>query len=127
MYRNLIIIGIIITALLAACSSDSAPNFTVEKYLQAIVEKDSAQVSTLSCGEWETNALKMLDSFQAVSAELEDLNCEETGTNPDGMSVVSCTGKIVATYGNELQEFDLSIQDYLVENLNGEWLVCGMQ
>jgi hypothetical protein len=126
MVRNFIIV-LLIMAFLAACTSDSTPDAAVEKYLQAIVEKDSAQVSTLSCGEWETNALIMLDSFQAVSAELENLNCEEAGTSQDGMSVVSCTGKILATYGNELQEFDLSIQDYLVKNDNGEWLVCGMQ
>ena len=126
MVRNFIIV-LLIMAFLAACTSDATPDAAVEKYLQAIVEKDSAQVSTLSCGEWETNALIMLDSFQAVSAELEDLNCEEVGTSQDGMSVVSCTGKILATYGNELQEFDLSIQDYLVKNDNGEWLVCGMQ
>ena len=60
-------------------------------------------------------------------AELEDLVCEETGTTPEGMAIVSCTGKIAASYGDELQEFDLSLQDYLVENLNNQWLVCGMQ
>jgi hypothetical protein len=126
MYRNFLIV-VIITAFLAACTSDSTPTGAVENYLQAIVEKDAAQVSSISCGDWESNALMMLDSFQAVTAELEDLNCAEAGTGQDGMTVVSCTGKIIATYGNELQEFDLSGQDYLVENVNNAWLVCGMQ
>jgi hypothetical protein len=126
MVRKFIIV-VFLTAFLVACTSDSTPNKTVEKYLQAIVEKDSVQLSTMSCGEWETDALMMMDAFQNVSAELVDLNCEEAGTNQDGMTVVSCTGKIVASYGDELQEFDLSIQDYLLENVNNEWLVCGMQ
>jgi hypothetical protein len=117
----------IITAFLAACQPGSTATGAVENYLQAIVEKDSVQVSALSCGEWESTALMMLDSFQAVTAELDDLNCVEADTGQDGMTVVSCTGKIIATYGNELQEFDLSGQDYLVENVNNEWLVCGMQ
>lgn len=126
MVRKLFIL-VIAAALLAACSSEVTPDTAVENYLQAIVEKDTAQVSALSCGGWEANAMMMLDSFQAVSAELQDLNCNEAGTTPEGMALVSCTGKIITSYGDELQELDLSVQDYVLENANGEWLVCGMQ
>jgi hypothetical protein len=126
MVRNLIIV-VLIAVFLTACSSGSSPDQTVENYLQAVVDKDAVQVSSLSCGDWETSALMMMDSFQNVSAEIQDLTCAEAGANPDGMTVVSCTGKIVASYGDELQEFDLSVQDYLLQDLNGEWLVCGMQ
>ncbi|MBC8507250.1 MAG: hypothetical protein ISR58_21465 [Anaerolineales bacterium] len=126
MYRKLIIVSIA-TILLAACGSGSAPEKAVENYIQAIIEKDATQLSTITCKDWEFDALMMLDAFQAVSTELEGLSCQETGTTPDGLAVVSCTGKIIASYDGEIQEFDLSIQDYLLENANGEWLVCGMQ
>ena len=65
MVRNLVIV-VLITVLLAACQSGSTPNDAVETYLQAIVEKDSVQVSALSCAAWEQDALMMLDAFQAV-------------------------------------------------------------
>ena len=125
---NRTIIAVVVTAfLLVACGTDSTPESTVEKYIQAVNEKDTTQLSTLTCKNWEADALMMLDAFQAVSTELEGLSCENTGTTADDLAVVSCTGKIIASYEGELQEFDLSLQNYLVENSNGEWLVCGMQ
>lgn len=126
MYRSFIIV-VIATFLLAACASGSTPDIVVEEYLQAIVEKNSNRLSTISCKDWEANALMLLDAFQAVTAEIEGLSCQEAGNSPDGMAIVSCTGKFITSYDSEIQEFDLSIQDYLLENVNGEWLVCGMQ
>jgi hypothetical protein len=118
---------VIVSMLLVSCGPGSAPELTVEKYLQAINEKDSTQLSILTCQDWELDAMMMLDAFQAVSTELEGLSCQNTGINEEGLAVVSCTGKILASYEGEIQEFDLSIQNYLVQNANGEWLVCGMQ
>jgi len=126
MYRIIIVVAIA-AVLLGACGPGPTPENAVEEYLQAIIEKDAAQLSTTTCKDWESDALMMLDAFQAVSAELEGLSCQQTGTTSDGMAVVSCTGKILASYDGEIQEFDLSIQDYLLENANGDWLVCGMQ
>jgi hypothetical protein len=111
--------------LLVACASVGGPEKSVEKYFQAVNEKDDAQLSTITCKAWEMDALMVLDAFQAVSTELEGLSCQQTGTTADGMAVVSCSGKIIASYEGEAIEFDLSIQEYLVENQNGEWLVCG--
>lgn len=119
----LFIIGLCIVS----CGPSLTPEGIVEKYIQAINEKDTSQLGTLTCKEWESDAIMMLDAFQAVATELEGLSCEATETPSDELAVVSCTGKIIASYDGELQEFDLSIQDYLVENSNGEWLVCGMQ
>ena len=123
---SLIFLLVFITLLLAACASsaDHAPVQAVENYLNALVEKDANRLTTLSCGEWEQDALLELDSFQAVSARLEGLACEQTGTDGD-TALVLCNGNIVATYNNEDQQLDLSVRTYQVVQEGGEWLVCG--
>jgi hypothetical protein len=110
----------------SACASntDNAPVQAVEDYLDALVEKDANRLTTLSCGEWEEDALLELDSFQAVTARLEGLACEQTGTDGD-TALVLCKGNIVATYNNEDQQLDLSVRTYQVVQEGGEWLVCG--
>jgi hypothetical protein len=118
---------IMATLMLSACSpsSSDAPAQAVESYLTALVEKDADRLATLSCGEWEDDALLELDSFQAVTARLEGMACEQTGT--DGDTVLVINGKIIATYGNEDQELDLSVRTYQVIQEGGEWLVCGVR
>ena len=105
-------------------SNDNAPVQAVEAYLNALVEKDANRLTTLSCGEWEEDALLELDSFQAVSARLEGLACEQTGTDGE-TALVLCNGNIVASYNEENQELDLSVRTYQVMEEGGEWLVCG--
>ncbi len=126
--KRFILFTLFASLLLAACGTTAAagPEKVVEAYLNALNEKDSTRLSTLSCAEWEPTALMELDSFQAVSTTLEGLTCAQTGT--DGASaLVTCQGKIVASYNGELQEFDLSARTYIAENSTGEWLVCGAQ
>jgi hypothetical protein len=125
--KRLILFTILTSLLLAACGTSSAgPEKAVEAYLTALNAKDSTRLSTLSCADWEATALMELDSFQAVSTTLEGLTCAQTGT--DGANaLVTCQGKIVASYNGELQEFDLSARTYIAENSTGEWLVCGAQ
>ena len=125
----LIVLILIVTALsLTACASGSndAPAKAVEDYLNALVAKDADRLSTLSCGEWEDDALLELDSFQAVTARLDGLTCEQTGTDGD-TALVLCQGNIIATYNNEDQELDLSVRTYQVVQEGGEWLVCGVR
>ena len=122
-----VVLAILITTfILAACASggDDAPVRAVENYLNALVEKDADRLSTLSCGEWEDDALLELDSFQAVTTRLEGVACEQTGTD-GSTALVLCNGNIVATYDNEDQELDLSTRTYQVVEEGGDWLVCG--
>lgn len=107
-----------------ASSNDNASAKAVEDYLTALVEKDANRLTTLSCGEWEEDALLELDSFQAVTARLEGLACEQTETDGE-TALVLCNGKIIATYNEEDQEIDLSVRTYQVVQEGGEWLVCG--
>lgn len=128
--RSLLVLLFAIPAfILAACGASGdtgAPAKAVEDYLTALVEKDADRLSTLVCGEWEEDALIELDSFQAVTARLEGPACEQTGTDGD-MALVLCGGKIIATYGDEDQELDLSVRTYQVVQEGGDWLVCGVR
>jgi len=123
---SLLVLIVFATLTVAACASnsDSAPVQAVENYLNALVEKDANRLTTLSCGEWEEDALLELDSFQAVTARLEGVACEQTGTDGD-TALVLCNGSIVASYNNEDQQLDLSVRTYQVVQEGGEWLVCG--
>jgi hypothetical protein len=126
---SLIILTIIlVTLVLTACASSNAnaPAQAVENYLNALVAKDADRLSTLSCGDWEDDALLELDSFQAVNTRLEGVACEQTGTD-GSTALVLCNGKIIATYDTEDQELDLSVRTYQVVQEGGEWLVCGVR
>lgn len=122
----LILLTVLTSLAVSACApnNESAAAQAVENYLTALVEKDANRLTTLSCGDWEDDALLELDSFQAVTARLEGLSCEQTGTDGD-TALVLCTGNIVATYNNEDQQLDLSVRTYQVVQEGGEWLVCG--
>ncbi|HEY5730377.1 MAG TPA: hypothetical protein VIS72_10025 [Anaerolineales bacterium] len=111
--------------ILSACASNTdAPAQAVENYLNALVDKEADKLPTLVCGEWEEDALIELDSFQAVTATLENVSCSQTGTD-DETALVLCTGNIVLSYDNENQNIDLSTRTYQVVEQGGDWLVCG--
>ena len=123
----LILIPVIVSTLfLSACASKSSngPTKAVEDYLNALVAKNSDRLTTLSCKDWENEALLELDSFQAVTTKLDGMSCTQTGTDGD-TALVLCKGKIIATYNNENQELDLSTRTYQVVQQGGDWLVCG--
>lgn len=124
----IVLVTILSASALTACASGSenAPAKAVEDYLNALVAKDADRLSTLSCGEWEDDALIELDSFQAVEARLDGLACEQTGTDGDA-ALVLCSGRIIATYNDEDQDLDLSVRTYQAVQEGGEWLVCGVR
>jgi hypothetical protein len=121
----IIFLALTLVLLLTACGGSADPAASaVENYLTAIVAKNADSVAVLSCATWEPQALLELDSFQAVETRLENLICNST-TEEDGTISVNCTGKILATYNEEDQEFDLSLRTYVVTEQGGEYLVCG--
>ena len=125
---SLSVLVILAALALTACASNNGdpPVKAVEDYLNALVAKDADRLSTLSCGEWEDDALLELDSFQAVNTRLEGVACQQTGTD-GSTALVLCNGKIIATYDTEDQELDLSVRTYQVVEEGGEWLVCGVR
>jgi hypothetical protein len=113
--------------LLSACSAagkEDPAGKAVLNYLQAIVTGNSDQLSNTSCKDWESEAMLEMDSFAGVTAKLDDAVCKSTSTNGNSAEV-QCTGKISATYNNEQQEFDLGGRTYVVNQVSGDWLVCG--
>jgi hypothetical protein len=121
----ILLIVLAASVFLIACSSDTdAPAQAVQNYLNALVDKEADKLPALVCGEWEEDALIELDSFQAVTAQLENVSCSQTGTDGD-TALVLCTGNIVATYNDEDQKLDLSTRTYQVIEQGGDWLVCG--
>jgi hypothetical protein len=113
--------------LLTACAGSSTADdaaASAEAYLNALVAGDGDKMTTLSCADWEENALLELDSFMAVTASLDGLKCSQTGSDGD-KALVTCQGKIVTTYNEEQTEIDLSSRTYEMTQAAGEWLVCG--
>jgi hypothetical protein len=125
--KQLLILSIVLAAnvLLTACATKiAAPVQAVEDYLDALVAKDSERLPTLVCSDWEDDALIELDSFQAVTARLDNVSCELTGSDGD-LALVNCKGNIISSYNNEDQKLDLSVRTYQVKQEGGDWLVCG--
>ena len=127
MRKFILLLSIMLIALvLAACGSahTDAPVQAVEEYWNVIVAKDAERLPTLVCGDYEEEALTVLDSLQAVTAQLDSLSCTQTGTDGD-TALVNCTGSLVLTYDAEDQELDLSLFTYEVVEEGGDWLICG--
>jgi hypothetical protein len=124
-YVPSLLLVFIIVMLLSACGKTTNPAVkAVEGYLHALVNKDATSLSSLSCADWEANALLELDALQAVTTRLDGLTCAVTGTSGTTTDI-TCQGKIIATYNNEDQQLDLSVRTYQVVQQGGEYLVCG--
>lgn len=124
--KKLLLLALLLLLTLSACAAntDAEAARAVEAYLTALTSQQPEQLVTLSCAEWEDDALFELDSFAAVATSLKDLSCQTSGQDGDAR-LVTCTGSIQATYGNEIQQFDLSARTFRVVNQGGEWRMCG--
>jgi hypothetical protein len=110
--------------ILAGCSSQDGAAQAVEGYLQALADKDQDTLVSLSCNAWEESALMELDSLVGVTAESQDLSCQESGTDGED-TLVTCTGKLVLNYNGELQDLDVSGRTMIARQEDGEWRACG--
>lgn len=120
-----IAILIFVSMLMVGCSSgggDAAK--VVEDYYLALTEENIDQMKSLSCAAWEENAQLEFDAFAGVQTELNNLECKVIDTQEE-LTMVECTGGILATYGNEQQDFDLGDVTYQVVKEAGEWRMCG--
>lgn len=128
--RIFILLGIFGLAALTGCGaggsagSDRGAAEGIERYLRALAAGDVNRLVDASCAAWEQDARLELDSFAAVSVELVDLNCEQSDQEGDSTRV-SCSGKIIANYGNEVLEIDLADRSYAAVYEGGEWRMCG--
>ena len=126
MRRILFIVGLgLLAAGLTSCASAGpASSQAVEGLLRALVQRDEARFTALTCPEYEEQALIEYDSFGLVRAELNGVACAVIDGEGD-TSRVRCSGSIDATYGSEVRRFDLTVRTYQVIQSGGDWLVCG--
>ena len=124
--RRLFLFAIVSFFVLAGCTSSSQNGAAkaVEGYLQAVTVQDINKASSLSCADWESSAQLEVDSFSAVTAKLDGLSCQQTGTSGK-FTLVTCQGKIVTTYNNENQEINLTGRVYQAVQENSAWRMCG--
>jgi hypothetical protein len=119
-------IVIMLTSLSACAGAGDVPAQVVERYHQALVEKDQERLLNSSCADWEAMALMELDSFMSVETELVEFACQTTSSDEKN-ATVTCEGAISATYDGEAREFPLDIQTFLVVQEGGEWRLCGYE
>ena len=125
LFRILLLLTMLLL-MISSCSSENADNApgAVEDYLEALVSKDENQMINQSCTDWESQAKLELNSFAAVEASLENLNCETSGQAGD-YTLVDCKGIIIANYGAEVLEIELQERTFQVLQEGGEWRMCG--
>jgi len=121
----LVVIPFIAMFLLSSCTA-SGPDKAVAAFWQALVAKDVAQVSSLSCAAYEPEAQTTLESFNSVETKLEDLACTVSSQEGDTASV-TCSGSIIATYGAENMVIDLAARTYTAKIEGGDWRMCGAE
>ncbi|GAB4472701.1 MAG: hypothetical protein Kow0088_07470 [Anaerolineales bacterium] len=96
----------------------------IEDYYRALTKKDLNTMVSLSCPEWEAQARNEYNSFAAVTTELSGVECHTTSQD-QSKAIVNCQGKIIANYGNEVLEIDLSKLTFQLVQKGGNWLFCG--
>lgn len=122
---TLAILFIVFFVIVAACSGDKdSAASVVESYIQSLVNGNAARLATLSCAAWEADAKTELESFAAVKVSVDNLQCQESGKDGD-TTLVACTGKIIANYGNEVLNINLADRTYQAVFEGGEWRMCG--
>jgi hypothetical protein len=120
----IVLFGILCVFFLASCGKSGDATSSIEAYIQALSDKNLAQISNLSCVDWEQNALIEVDSLTAVGSKIENLACEEAGKEGDS-TYVSCTGYLALDYNGEIQQIDLSNRVYIARYEDGDWRMCG--
>jgi len=112
---------------LFACNSQiKEPSDVVQEYLQALVDKDVNSIAALVCSDWEEKALLEVDSLLSVDSRLDEVVCTVKESNNE-QATVTCLGKILLTYKDEIQEIDLSRRIYFTQFVKNNWRVCGYQ
>ncbi|HET7009340.1 MAG TPA: hypothetical protein VFI11_01070 [Anaerolineales bacterium] len=125
-HRRTILAATLAALVVGACGSAGSPARAVEAYLEALIRKDEIGAANLACADWEAQARAEALSFDAVEVQLEDVACQ-SGEASGESARVTCTGRILANYGTEDQEIDLSARAFRVVREAGQWLMCGYE
>ncbi len=119
-----------ITLILTACggaggspAGKSPAAAAVENYYAALVSKDAAKVSNLSCKDWEEQAMLEVDALMSVGAQLNNVSCSQAGEEGADALVV-CNGTLDLTYNDEIRAIELDKRTYTMTMEDGQWRVC---
>ncbi len=117
--RFTLLIALLMLAACAGSSNSSDPAQVVQDYLAAKVAGDNQTIQRLLCSSMESDLKREETSFSSIDARIQGMSCQRQGDT----DVVTCTGKILAVYGTETSEFQLT--SYKVVQEDGEWKWCG--
>ncbi len=124
---RVIILSVLLLSFLAGCSAPkNGAAQAVENYLQAMVAKDNTRITNYACASWEAQAQTEADSSAGVSAQIQGLACQVSGQD-GSTTLVTCSGKIVASYNGENTDISLAARTYKAVQEGGEWRMCGYQ
>lgn len=124
-FRSLLLAAWIVFNM-AGCAGRASGSATqaVESYLQALAKRDLNGMIAAACTDWEANAKLEFDSFTAVTLQLEGLACRQTG-GQDATAQVTCSGSLIANYGDEDLKIDIADRPFRAVQEAGEWRMCG--
>ncbi len=121
---NRMIFAVVGLILMSGCAPTGSPENAVLSYLDVLIQRDDIGAINHSCLAWEENARAEALSFDAVEVRMEGVDCSEVGEQED-VVFVQCQGQIIANYGGEDQDIDLSEQVFRTVLEDGEWKMCG--
>ncbi|MBI5957590.1 MAG: hypothetical protein HY866_02575 [Chloroflexi bacterium] len=126
-HLSILLTLLLISLTLSACADKSSAPESIENYLKTKVKGDADKLASLSCKEYEAQALLDAASFESVNARIDKLTCKETGKQ-DKFTLISCEGTLVIQYrGEDPREQNLSGTTYLAIKEDDEWKMCGQQ
>ena len=92
-------------------------------YLEALANKDKDTVVSLTCKDWEEQAMLEVDALMSVGAQLNNVSCSQVGEDGEDALVV-CSGTLDLTYNDEIRAIELDKRTYTMTMEDGQWRVC---
>jgi hypothetical protein len=127
MRRSILILLVLAALLLAACADKGSAPDSVEDYLKAKIVSDDDKLISLSCKDWEAQALLDAKSFESVKAEFKDMSCKDAGKD-GSYTLITCEGTMIIQYrGEDPREQNVAGVTYRAIEEDGKWKMCGEQ
>jgi hypothetical protein len=121
MKRRILFFCLVLSLIAAGCSGET-PESVVKSYFEAVIAGDESRLRSLSCADWEAQAINQAASFRSMNATLQDLTCRADGQDGN-FTRVTCEGAIVTDYNGETREWPL--ETFRVTQEGGSWRFCG--
>jgi len=127
MRRLMLSLFVLAALLLAACADKGSAPDAIESYLKAKIVSDDNKLVSLSCKDWEAQALLDAKSFEAVKAEFKDMSCKDAGKD-GSYTLITCEGTMIIQYrGEDPREQSVAGVTYRALEEDGKWKMCGEQ